>query len=84
MREPEVLDFSSKDLGVETIEQFYFTVNPEQKYDLLVRLLEREKPARPSSSAHQAGHEKIHKRLSHKFDCVDTIHATCSRATAIA
>ena len=75
MREPEALDFSSKDLGVETIEQFYFTVNPEQKYDLLVRLLEREKPAQAIIFCRtKRGTEKIHKRLSHKFDFVDTIH----------
>ena len=50
------LDFSSKDLSVETIEQFYFTVDPEQKYDLLVRLLEREQPAAGHHLLpHQAG-----------------------------
>ncbi len=40
-----MLDFSPKNLAVETIEQFYFTVDPERKFDLLVKLLEREKPA---------------------------------------
>ena len=45
MREPEMLDFSPKNLAVETIEQFYFTVDPERKFDLLVKLLEREDPA---------------------------------------
>ena len=39
MREPEMLDFSTKDLAVETIEQFYFTVDPERKFDLLVKLV---------------------------------------------
>ena len=45
MREPEMVDFSTKDLAVETIEQFYFTVDPERKFDLLVKLLERETAA---------------------------------------
>ena len=34
MRDPEAHDFSTKDLDVETIEQFYFTVDPENKFDL--------------------------------------------------
>jgi ATP-dependent RNA helicase DeaD len=44
MRNPESLDFSSTDIAVETIEQFYFTVDPRRKFELLERLLEREKP----------------------------------------
>ena len=39
MREPEMVDFSTKDLAVETIEQWYFTVDPERKFDLLVKLV---------------------------------------------
>ena len=51
MRDPEMLDFSPTDIAVETIEQFYFTVVPEKKFDLLARLLERSSPTRQSSSA---------------------------------
>jgi ATP-dependent RNA helicase RhlE len=40
MRDPEVMDFSPKNKGVETIEQFYCTVDAERKFDLLVALLE--------------------------------------------
>ena len=75
MREPESLDFSTKDLAVETIEQFYFTVDPEQKFDLLSRLMEREKPAQAIIFCRtKRGTEKIHRRLSHKFKGVDTIY----------
>ena len=51
MREPEMVDFSTKDLAVETIEQFYFTVDPERKFDLLVKLVSASSRNRPSSSA---------------------------------
>ncbi len=44
MRDPEILDFSTRDIAVETIEQFYFTVDPTRKFDLLERLLDRENP----------------------------------------
>jgi len=75
MRDPEILDFSPTDIAVETIEQFYFTVVPEKKFDLLARLLEREKP-------HQAiifcrtrrGTEKVGQRLSKKLSDVAAIH----------
>ena len=44
MRDPESLDFSPTDIASETIEQFYFTVDPEKKFELLERLLKREEP----------------------------------------
>ncbi len=75
MHQPEMLDFSPTDIAVETIEQFYFTVVPEKKFDLLVRLIEREQP-------HQAivfcrtrrGTEKVGQRLNKKFTSVAAIH----------
>ena len=82
MREPEALDFSSKDLAVETIEQFYITVDPEQKFDLLVKLLEREKPTQAIIFCRtKRGTEKIHRRLSHKFKDVDTIYGDLPQTT---
>lgn len=44
MQNPEIMDFSTNELAVETIEQRYFTVDPTRKFDLLVKLLEREQP----------------------------------------
>jgi ATP-dependent RNA helicase DeaD len=44
MRDPEIMDFSTNELAVETIEQRYFTVDPTRKFDLLERLLDRENP----------------------------------------
>jgi len=75
MREPEELDFSPQDVTVETIEQFYFTVDPERKFDLLVELLKRDEP-------HQAiifcrtkrGTDKVYRRLCRKLESADVIH----------
>ena len=44
MRDPESLNFSPKELAGETIDQFYFTVDQDRKYELLKRLIDREKP----------------------------------------
>jgi ATP-dependent RNA helicase DeaD len=75
MREPESLDFSSKDLSVETIEQSYFTVDPERKYELVVKLLEREQPQQAIVFCRtKRGTDKVCRRLSETFRNVDTIH----------
>ena len=44
MRDPESLNFSPKEIAGETIDQFYFTVDQDRKYELLKRLIDREKP----------------------------------------
>ncbi len=75
MRDPQMLDFSPKDLAVETIEQFYFTVDPEQKFDLLVQLLRREDPTQAIIFCRtKRGTDRVHRRLARKVKSVDTIH----------
>jgi ATP-dependent RNA helicase DeaD len=44
MTDPENLDFSPQDITVETIDQYYFTVETSRKMDLLLRLLKQEQP----------------------------------------
>lgn len=81
MIEPEFLNFSSKDLSVETIDQYYFTVDHDRKFDLLVRLLEREKPRQAIVFCRtKRGTDKIHDRLSKKFDNVGTIHGDMNQS----
>jgi ATP-dependent RNA helicase DeaD len=75
MREPESLNFSTKDLDVETIEQFYFTVDPENKFDLLLALMKREQPRQAIIFCRtKRGTEKVHVRLSRHLQGVTTIH----------
>lgn len=65
MRNPEILDFSVNELAVETIEQFYFTVEPVRKFDLLEKLLERENPRQVIVFCRtKRGTDKIFERLS--------------------
>jgi ATP-dependent RNA helicase DeaD len=69
------VNFSPKDIAVETIEQFYFTVDPERKFDLLVRLLAREEPKQAIIFCRtRRGTEKIYQRLTKKFGDVACIH----------
>ena len=75
MYEPEYLDFSPTDISADTIEQFYFTVDQERKFDLLVRLLKREDPKQAIIFCRtRKGTDKTNKRLTAKFDEVNCIH----------
>jgi ATP-dependent RNA helicase DeaD len=75
MRQPEMIDFSTKDLAVETIQQSYFTIDPERKFDLLVKLLQREEPQQAIVFCRtKRGTDKVCRRLTELFKSVDTIH----------
>jgi len=82
MREPEMVDFSTKDLAVETIEQWYFTVDPERKFDLLVKLIEREQPRQAIVFCRtKRGTDKVAQRLSKTVGHVDTIHGDLQQSS---
>jgi len=67
MRDPEIMDFSVNELAVETIEQRYFTVDPTRKFELLERLLARERPSQVIVFCRtKRGTDKIHERLSRR------------------
>ncbi len=75
MSNPEMLDMSPTDIAVETIEQYYFTVDPEQKFELLSALLKREKPRQAIIFCRtRRGTEKIHQRLAKRLEGVAAIH----------
>jgi ATP-dependent RNA helicase DeaD len=75
MHEPEVMDFSPKTMAVETIEQFYFTVDQERKFDLLVHLLKRDQPEQAIIFCRtKRGTERVFRRLSKHFPAVEMMH----------
>lgn len=67
MRDPEIMDFSTNELAVETIEQRYFTVDPTRKFDLLERLLDRENPRQVIVFCRtKRGTDKVYERLARR------------------
>ncbi len=75
MRDPESLNFSSKDISVETIEQFYCTVDAERKFELLEHLLKHENPKQAIVFCRtRRGTDKIERRLSKRIEGVACIH----------
>ena len=82
MRDPESLDFSPQHLDVETIEQFYFTVDPEKKFDLLLHLLVREEPRQAIVFCRtRRGTEKIGQKLAKRLESVAAIHGDLPQRT---
>jgi len=75
MQDPKKLDFSPVDISVDTIEQFYFTVEHERKFDLLVRLMEREEPSQSIIFCRtRRGVDRTARRLGKKLKGVNCIH----------
>lgn len=75
MFEPMAMDFSPQDVAVETIEQFYFTIPHERKYDLLLQLLKREQPRQAIIFCRtKRGTERLFQKLQKKIPSVACIH----------
>ncbi len=75
MKDFEILDFSANEVSVETIEQFYFTVDPERKFDLLEKLVRREDPQQAIVFCRtKRGTDRTQRRLAKRFKGVDCIH----------
>ncbi len=81
MRDPESLNFSPTDIAVETIEQFYVTVEQERKYELLEHLLKREKPQQAIVFCRtKRGTDRIERRLTKRFEHVSCIHGDLAQS----
>ena len=75
MSNPKKLNFSPKDITVETIDQYYFTVSHERKFDLLVRLVEREEPTQAIVFCRtKRGTERINRKLAKWVKSVACMH----------
>lgn len=75
MYEPEMLDFSPEDITVDTIDQYYFTVEEDRKFELLERLLDREEPDQTIVFCRTRRRtDRLQQRLSKKLPAVEGIH----------
>jgi ATP-dependent RNA helicase DeaD len=75
MKSPEMMDFSDKNVAVDTIEQFYVTVDPERKFDALVYLLEEQQPRQAIIFTRtKRGADRLARLLDKRFDKLAAIH----------
>jgi ATP-dependent RNA helicase DeaD len=75
MHEPESLNFSPSDISVDTIDQFYCSVDADRKYDLLEKLLKEQSPRQAIIFCRtKRGTDKVHRRLSKRWPNAACIH----------
>lgn len=80
MDDPIEMNFSPKDIAVETIDQYYFTVDHERKFELLVALLRREQPHRVLIFCRtKRGVDRLLKRLAKRVRSAACIHGDMSQ-----
>ncbi|MGL6227263.1 MAG: DEAD/DEAH box helicase [Thermoguttaceae bacterium] len=75
MKNPEVLDFSNAGIAVETIEQYYITVDHMRKFDALVQLVKQEEPKQAIIFCRTKRRaERVGRMLENFFDSIATLH----------
>lgn len=75
MSNPETMNFSPTEVSVDTIDQYYFTVEPDRKFELLLKLLRREQPKQAIIFCRtKRGTERVYQHLSKKLPSVACIH----------
>jgi ATP-dependent RNA helicase DeaD len=75
MRNAETQNFSPQDISVETIEQYYCSVDADRKYELLEKLLREQTPRQAIIFCRtKRGTDKVHRRLEKKFQGSACIH----------
>ncbi|MFM1802192.1 MAG: hypothetical protein RJA81_1544 [Planctomycetota bacterium] len=81
MHEPLELNLSRDEISVDSIRQYYVTVDPERKMGLLEYLLERDRPRQCIVFTRtKRGAEKVFQRLSRKTKGVGVIHGDLVQA----
>jgi ATP-dependent RNA helicase DeaD len=82
MYRPKVINFSKGSVAAQTIEQFFLTVPEVMKYDILVKLLERETPEQSIIFCRtKLGTQRLYRKLfkSGLFKGVATLHGDMSQ-----
>lgn len=84
MYRPKVINFSKDSVAAQTIEQFFLTVPGPMKYDVLVKLLQREEPEQAIIFCRtKLGTERLYRKLykSNLFKGVGTLHGDMTQSS---
>lgn len=74
MQDPVHINCSKSQISVETIEQRYFTVRPEQKQQTLIKLLEREQPTQAIVFCRtKRGTDRLHRALQTELQRIKSL-----------
>lgn len=81
MYKPTELNLSKDEPSVETIQQFYITVEQDRKFELLAHLLERDKPRQCIVFTRtKRGADKLAEKLGRRIKGVSTIHGDLAQS----
>jgi len=81
MYRPRLLNFSSKQISADTIDQYYFTVEPHDKMRMLMALIDREDPKQGIIFCRtKRGTEKLYQKLSKRLKNVGCIHGDLNQS----
>lgn len=81
MQDPVKLTFSPEKVAASTIDQYYFTVDQDKKFDLLQRLIDREDPKQAIIFCRtKRGTDRIYDKLRKKYDQVGVIHGDLAQS----
>jgi ATP-dependent RNA helicase DeaD len=81
MRDPETQNFSPQNISADTIEQHYFTVDGDKKFELLLRLMERENPQQSIIFCRtKRGVDKIQHHLEKRVPGTACIHGDLAQS----
>ncbi|MDR1492445.1 MAG: DEAD/DEAH box helicase [Planctomycetaceae bacterium] len=81
MREPKVLDFSEKQMAVETIDQYYITIDIDRKLDGLICLLKEQNPKQAIVFCRtKRGADRLKRLLEDQFKSLEALHGDMSQS----
>jgi len=83
MYRPKVINFSKDSVAAKTIEQFFMTVPGAMKYEVLVKLLQREEPEQAIIFCRtKLGTERLYRKLfkANLFEGVGTLHGDMTQS----
>ena len=82
MQNPQRVDLSGDSIGTKHVKQYYVTVDHDRKFDLLTRLLYKERPRQALVFTRtKRGADDVHKRLSRYLPQVAVIHGDLPQST---
>ncbi|MCL2118462.1 MAG: DEAD/DEAH box helicase [Planctomycetaceae bacterium] len=82
MRDPKVIDFSEKQMAVETIDQYYITIDRDRKLQGLICLINEQQPKQAIVFCRtKRGADRVKRQLEDKFESLDSLHGDMVQAT---
>ncbi|MCL2349427.1 MAG: DEAD/DEAH box helicase, partial [Planctomycetaceae bacterium] len=82
MRNPKVIDCSDKQVAVETIDQYYITIDRDRKMEGLICLLKEQNPKQAIVFCRtKRGADRVKRQLENEFQSLEKLHGDMIQST---